>query len=77
LANDTSTTGQSLTEIGAVAGLGLSVPIANRSTPTQAAINLHAWFEVDISHHAGDSQASRTSIIFGPSISIGNIGTNL
>src|SRR6478735_1634312 len=77
LANDTSTTGQPLTEIGAVAGLGLSVPIANRSTPTQASINLHGWFEVDISHHAGDSQASRTSIIFGPSISIGNIGTNL
>jgi hypothetical protein len=77
LANDTSTTGQSLTEIGAVAGLGLSVPIANRSTPTQASINLHAWYEVDISHHAGDSEASRTSIIFGPSISIGNIGTNL
>lgn len=77
LANDTSTTGQSLTEIGAVAGLGLSVPIANRSTPTQAAINLHAWYEVDISHHAGDTEASRTSIIFGPSISIGNIGTNL
>jgi len=77
LTNDKSTTGESLTQIGAVGGLGLSVPIANRSTPTQAAINLHAWYEVDISHKAGDSQASRTAIIFGPSISIGNIGTNL
>jgi len=77
LANDTSSTGESLTQVGAVAGLGLSVPIANRSTPTQAAINLHAWFEVDISHRGQESQASRTSIIFGPSISIGNIGTNL
>jgi hypothetical protein len=76
LANDTSTTGQPLTEIGAVAGLGISVPIANRSTPTQASINLHAWFEVDISRHSGDP-SGRTSIIFGPSISIGNIGTNL
>jgi len=76
LANDTSTTGQPLTEIGAVAGLGLSVPIANRSTPTQASINLHAWYEVDISRHAGDP-SGHTSIIFGPSISIGNIGTNL
>ncbi|HET7544527.1 MAG TPA: hypothetical protein VFK05_31875, partial [Polyangiaceae bacterium] len=76
LANDTSTTGQPLTEIGAVAGLGLSVPIANRSTPTQASINLHAWYEVDISRHAGD-QTNGHSIIFGPSISIGNIGTNL
>ncbi|MEI9936482.1 MAG: hypothetical protein WDO69_04585 [Pseudomonadota bacterium] len=77
LANDKSATGESLTQIGAVAGLGLSVPIANRSTPTQASINLHAWYEVDISHHGEDSQASRTSIIIGPSISIGNIGTNL
>lgn len=76
LANDTSTTGQPLTEIGAVAGLGISVPIANRSTPTQASINLHGWFEVDISRHAGEP-SGRTSIIFGPSISIGNIGTNL
>jgi len=77
LANDKSSTGQSLTQIGAIGGLGVSVPIANRSTPTQASINLHAWYEVDISHNAADSQASRTAIIFGPSISIGNIGTNL
>jgi hypothetical protein len=77
LTNDKSDTGHSLTQIGLVAGLGFSVPIANRSTPTQASINLHAWFEEDISHTPGDSQASRTSIIFGPSISIGNIGTNL
>jgi hypothetical protein len=76
LANDTSTTGQPLTEIGAVMGVGLSVPIANRSTPTQAAINLHAWYEVDISRHANDPTSGH-SIIFGPSISIGNIGTNL
>ena len=77
LTNDKSDTGNSLTQVGAVAGIGFSVPIANRSTPTQASINLHAWFEEDISHHAGESQASRRSIIFGPSISIGNIGTNL
>jgi len=77
LTNDKSDTGRSLTQVGLVAGLGFSVPIANRSTPTQASINLHAWFEEDISHNPGDSQASRSSIIFGPSISIGNIGTNL
>jgi hypothetical protein len=77
LANDKSSTGESLTQVGAVAGLGLSVPIANRSTPTQASINLHCWYEVDISHQGEESEASRTAIIFGPSISIGNIGTNL
>ncbi len=77
LTNDKSNTGNSLTQVGMVAGIGLSVPIANRSTPTQASINLHGWVEEDISHNPGDSQASRSSIIFGPSISIGNIGTNL
>ena len=75
LGGDKSSTGQPLTQVGAVAGLGMSVPIANRSTATEAAINLHAWFESDISR--GGSEASRNAIIFGPSISIGNIGANL
>jgi hypothetical protein len=77
LTNDKSNTGNSLTQVGLVAGIGLSVPIANRSTPTQASINLHGWVEEDISHTPGESQSSRSSIIFGPSISIGNVGTNL
>jgi len=77
LTNDKSDTGKSLTQVGLVAGIGLSVPIANRSTATQASINLHGWVEEDISHNSGDSQASRSAIIFGPSISIGNVGTNL
>lgn len=75
LTNDTSSTGSSLTQVGLVGGIGLSVPIANRSTPTQASINLHGWIEEDISH-SGDA-GSRTAFIFGPSISIGNVGTNL
>jgi hypothetical protein len=77
LTDDKSSTGSSLTQVGAVAGVGLSVPIANRSTPTQASINLHGWVEEDISHNPGESQSSRSSFIFGPSISIGNVGTNL
>ena len=76
LTNDKSDTGHSLTQVGLFPGLGFSAPIANRSTATQASINLHAWFEEDISHSAGDSQASRTAIIFGPSISIGNIAAS-
>ncbi len=76
LTNDQSNAGKSLTQVGAVAGIGLSVPIANRSTPTQASINLHGWFEEDISHTSADS-GSRAAFIFGPSISIGNVGTNL
>ncbi|HEX3777317.1 MAG TPA: hypothetical protein VHV51_22745, partial [Polyangiaceae bacterium] len=76
LSDDKSNTGNSLTQVGMVAGIGLSVPIANRSTPTQASINLHGWFEEDISHNSADA-GSRSAFIFGPSISIGNVGTNL
>jgi hypothetical protein len=77
LTNDKSPTGQSLTQIGVIGGIGISVPIANRSTPTEAAINLHAWVEEDVSSHSGSDAGSRFAVIFGPSISIGNVGTNL
>lgn len=69
----TSTDGRSLTQVGAVIGAGLSIPIANASQPTQAAINLHGWFEQRITGPA-DSVDSPRAFIFGPSISIGNIG---
>jgi hypothetical protein len=75
LANSVSQTGRPLTQVGMVAGLGVAVPIANRSAATQASINLHAWFEADITR--SESKASRYAFIFGPSISIGNVGTNL
>jgi hypothetical protein len=41
----TNSSGQALTEVGAIAGVGLSIPIAGAGAPTQASINLHAWFE--------------------------------
>jgi len=65
-----STTGESLTQVGAVVGAGLSIPIANASQATQASINLHGWFEQALAGGAGTPRA----FIFGPSISIGNIG---
>ena len=76
LANATGDTGQSLTQVGAVCGLGISVPIANRGAPTQASINLHGWFEESISSSGADP-GRRDAFIFGPSISIGNVGPNL
>ncbi len=76
LANETGDTGRSITQVGAVGGLGISVPIANRASPTQASINLHGWFEERISASGSDS-GRRAAFIFGPSISIGNVGTNL
>lgn len=72
LANSVSTTGKSLTEVGVPIGLGLSIPIANRLQAAQASINLHGWLEFPISR---DDHSP--AFIFGPSISIGNVGANL
>ncbi|HTQ48528.1 MAG TPA: hypothetical protein VMI75_37485 [Polyangiaceae bacterium] len=78
LANDTSpASGRSLTQVATVTGLGLSVPIANRSLATETSINLHAWFEYEVSRDLGGEPGSPLGFVFGPSISIGNIGTNL
>jgi hypothetical protein len=78
LANSTSLQGNhSLTQVGGVFGLGASVPIANRGSVTQASINLHAWLEADITRNSTASKAGRYAVIFGPSISIGNVGLNL
>ena len=78
LANDVDTTGHSLTQVATVTGLGISVPIANRSLATETSINLHAWFEYEISRAFSFNElGSPFGFVFGPSISIGNIGTNL
>lgn len=77
LANDTSATGRSLTQVATVVGLGLSVPIANRGLATETAVNLHAWFEYEPSRVLGGQPGSEYGFVFGPSISIGNLGTDL
>ncbi len=78
LANDVDTTGHSLTQVATVSGLGISVPIANQSLATETSINLHAWFEYEISRAFSFNElGSPFGFVFGPSISIGNIGTNL
>jgi hypothetical protein len=71
----TDSTGQQLTQVGAVAGLGLSIPIAGAGSPTQASINLHGWLEERITGSGGVEAATDRAIIFGPSISVGNVGT--
>ena len=80
----TNSQAQSLTEVGVVAGVGLSIPLAGAGSPTQASINLHAWVEQRISEPttpvatAGmpiPQNASARSVIVGPSLSFGNIGT--
>jgi hypothetical protein len=73
---DASPSGQSLRQVATVAGLGLGVPIVNRATITQTSINLHAWFEYEISRAIG-GDGSPFGFIFGPSITFGNVGTYL
>jgi hypothetical protein len=75
LANSASGSNPSLRQVGAVVGLGFAVPIANRGTPTQAAINLHAWLEINLT--GDDGEKGRYAFVFGPSISIGSVGVNL
>lgn len=77
LGNAVTSPDDNLTQLGAVLGLGLSVPFANRSSSAQAAINVHAWFEVDLTQDKASASDGRLAFIFGPSISIGNLGTNL
>lgn len=69
--------------LAVLGGVGVSIPIGNRGEPTQAAVNLHAWiaYELrsDYTYLSGTTMltASHWSFLFGPSITIGNIGTNL
>ena len=66
--------GDQLRQVGVVAGFGFAVPISNRGQLSQASINLHAWFEANAMRSV---EGSRFAFIFGPSISIGNVGTSL
>jgi hypothetical protein len=74
LTGDTSASGTPLTQVGAVIGAGVTIPIAGAGSPTQASINLHAWGEQRITG-SGAEAASTRALIFGPSISLGNVGT--
>lgn len=75
LTGDTTASGNTLTQVGGVVGAGLAIPIANAGQATQASINLHAWFEQRLTPGGGDRLNSPRAIIFGPSISVGNVGT--
>jgi hypothetical protein len=68
-------------------GLGVAVPIGNRGETSQASVNLHAWiayelrgpyvYAPDPSNPNDTHLASHWSFLFGPSITIGNIGTDI
>lgn len=72
ISNSYASDGANLRQVGVVAGVGFAVPIANRSQVSQASINVHAWFEANVMRKAEE----RFAFVFGPSISIGNVGTS-
>jgi hypothetical protein len=80
-----STTGYTFPPtLAVIAGVGVSIPIGNRGEPTQASVNLHAWgaYELRDSYQYAPIGGtpytpSHWSLLFGPSITIGNVGTNL
>ncbi len=76
--------------LAVVGGLGVSIPLGNAGQTTQAALNLHAWLAyelrndfsyyptaTDATNGTNGQLAPHWTFIFGPSLSIGNIGTIL
>jgi hypothetical protein len=76
-------------QLAIVGGLGVSVPLGNVSQPTQAAVNIHAWVSYTVGRRTADLKDSAGvptgetitlnpwAFVFGPSITIGNVGTFL
>jgi len=71
--------------LATVAGLGIRVPLGGGPAGGQAALSIHVWgayeFREDYFSRQPDGalgeKVGRWALIFGPSISLGNIGTNL
>jgi len=70
--------------LAVLGGLGLGVPIGNRGETSQASVNLHAWIAYELRNeyprdptNVAGPAASHWSFLFGPSITFGNVGTNL
>ncbi|MBI5509701.1 MAG: hypothetical protein HY903_13185 [Deltaproteobacteria bacterium] len=62
-------------DLSVVAGVGITVPLLNPQETAQAAIGIHAWAEY--SPTRTDTEGRPFAVIFGPSISFGDFGTNL
>ena len=71
--------------LAAVAGLGIRVPLGGGPAGGQAALSIHIWgayefreayFTKPVDGSPG-KEVGRWALIFGPSISLGNIGMNL
>jgi hypothetical protein len=76
-------------QLALVFGPGISVPLGNIGQPTQASVNIHAWASYTVGNRtatltdpttglaAGTVKLNPWAFVFGPSITIGNVGTFL
>jgi hypothetical protein len=70
-------------QLAIVAGLGIAIPLGNANQPAQAAINIHAWLSYSVGEHTAEDEdgsqvvLSPWAFVFGPSITVGNIGAFL
>jgi hypothetical protein len=63
-------------EAAVVGGFGIGIPVTDAGLETQTSINLHAWFEWEVSRALSGETGSPYGFIFGPSFSIGNAGSS-
>jgi hypothetical protein len=74
--------------LAVLTGVGVSIPIGNRGEKSETAVNLHAWLAYElrqdfkyypdpINNPNSYTIPSHWSFLFGPSITIGNVGANL
>jgi len=76
IAGDTEAKVASGGAVALVAGPGIAIPIANAARATQTSISVHAWFEYEVSRQVLNQGGQAYGFVFGPSISIGDVGTN-
>lgn len=59
-----------------ITGLGVGIPIANAGRGTQTSINWHAWVEFEASRAVAHRAGSPWGLIFGPSLTVGDLGAS-
>ena len=77
-------------QLAVVAGVGLAIPLSNANSPTQAAVNIHAWVAYTVGPLFGKLlddtgtmvidpkyRLSNWAFVFGPSITVGGLGALL
>jgi len=81
---------QAQRQLAIVGGLGVAIPLGNANQPTQASVNIHMWMSYTLGRLYGvkrdpltgaatseTSKLNPVAFIFGPSITVGNIGALL